>query len=1010
MRTLTILFLILFCAISTGAAQTLKVGVYHNPPLVSPTPDGRADGLFIDLLETIAARQGWQLNYYPGSWSDCLARLETGEIDLLPAIAHTPERAERYDFTEETVLSNWGQIYLHDDVQAETILDLDGKTVVVKRKDVYYQGGQHDLISLVKNFGIELKYVEVDGYREAFEILDSGLADAALVSRIYGSLNHADYNIEQSPILLSPIEVRLAFAQGMAPLRQQFDSVLRDWKTSQPSLFYDSQSKWLDPHGSTVTRDFTVPQSANVVILFILCGTLVFLRHRNRSASRELKQKDLELKKQREAQKTMDREMIELKQQYHVLFEENRSAMLLIDPDKQQIVDGNKAACLFYGYERVQLAGTSIADIAADQESRDAFDPASLMMTPDGHLQGRHRLGNGTLRDVEMFTGPMSVGGRSLLCSIIHDITERLGAERELANQRDFLQSIIDGVVEPLMVIAPDFRVLLMNKVAAQEVPNRDDTQALFCHQISHDSDQPCHGDDHPCPVLEVQATGKPVTMIHNHKAADGSTKIVELYASPLWNDDGSLFAVIEGARDITARLEAEELLSENQKRLNYLAHHDPLTALPNRLLFDDRLERALAMARRKEMKVALLFLDLDRFKNINDTLGHGLGDQLLKGVGERLLGCVRETDTVARLGGDEFLVILDQVQDFQMVTTMAQRIRHGLAQDFTVDGHQLFITASIGISLFPMDAQNARELMKCADIAMYHAKQEGKDNYQFYRPELNRRVHEMLDLERGLRKALNGAELELYYQPQFELETGQLTGMEALLRWWHPERGMVSPSVFVPIAEETGLIVNIGEWVLREACQQICAWQDEGLAPPRVAVNLSGRQLRERDFIDVVDQVLIDTDLDPRWLELEITEGILMENVQENILTMAKLQARGIDLSIDDFGTGYSSLSYLSRFPVSTLKIDQSFVGSMLDNREQSAIVDSILALGKSLNLKVIAEGIESEAQHDFLNSKGCHQGQGHLFGEPLPAAQFRDQFLVANPELFGSSLPLPS
>jgi EAL domain-containing protein (putative c-di-GMP-specific phosphodiesterase class I) len=338
------------------------------------------------------------------------------------------------------------------------------------------------------------------------------------------------------------------------------------------------------------------------------------------------------------------------------------------------------------------------------------------------------------------------------------------------------------------------------------------------------------------------------------------------------------------------------------------------------------------------------------------------------------------------------------------MVAAMAQRIRHKLAQDLPVENYQLFITASIGISLFPGDADTARELLRCADIAMYHAKQEGKDNYQFYKPKLNARAHEMLELERGLRQALNSAQLELYYQPQFDLHQGQLVGMEALLRWSHPERGMISPADFIPIAEETGLIVNIGEWVLREACHQICTWQDEGLAPPRVAVNLSGRQLRQHDFIDMVDQVLADTELDPEWLELEITESILMKDVQTNIMALTDLRARGIQLSVDDFGTGYSSLSYLSVFPVGKLKIDRSFVSAMTNSDDQAAIIDSVLALGQSLNMTVIAEGIETTEQRDMLEAKGCAQGQGYLLGRPVSSQQFRDTFLVSNPELFGS------
>ncbi|HEX9778061.1 MAG TPA: EAL domain-containing protein [Geopsychrobacteraceae bacterium] len=735
----------------------------------------------------------------------------------------------------------------------------------------------------------------------------------------------------------------------------------------------------------------------------VLTVSLVLLwsvRRWFKRSSQDLKHKELQLREQLAERKSFEEELQERRQQYHVLFEENQSAMLLVDPEAALIVDGNAAACRFYGYQRQELIGKQVSAINTLPEDQIRSALARAQQGQGCCFQFRHRLAGGELRDVEVFSSQLVVGGRSLLCSIVHDIGERLQAEQELAAKRDFLQAVIDGVVEPLMVIAPDFSVMLMNKAAQRQTTATATDRAFLCHQVSHGTDEPCTGADHPCPVVRVQKTGLPVTMVHNHMTPEGR-KIVELYASPLWNPDGSLHAVISASRDITAHLQIEAQLRDNEERLKHLAHHDPLTDLPNRLLFDDRLERALAVARRHDQQVALLFLDLDRFKNINDTLGHECGDQLLKKVAERLLLCVRETDTVARLGGDEFLIILEQVKDFQMVAAMSQRIRQSLARYLPVENYQLFVTASIGISLFPGDATSSRELLKCADIAMYHAKQEGKDNYQFYKPQLNARAHEMLELERDLRQAVSGEQLELYYQPQFDLRQGRLIGMEALLRWSHPEHGMIAPADFIPIAEETGLIVGIGEWVLREACLQVCAWQEQALAPPRVAVNLSGRQLRQHDFIAMVDQVLADTELHPEWLELEITESILMKDVQSNFLALNELKGRGVQLSVDDFGTGYSSLSYLSRFPVGKLKIDRSFVATMTENYEQAAIIDSILALGHGLNLTVIAEGIETAEQRALLEAKGCLQGQGYLFGRPVPAREFRDSFLVAPPEL---------
>jgi len=546
----------------------------------------------------------------------------------------------------------------------------------------------------------------------------------------------------------------------------------------------------------------------------------------------------------------------------------------------------------------------------------------------------------------------------------------------------------------------------MMNQVAAASLPEPEADQSIFCcYELFHHLGWPCSGDEHPCPLEEVKLQGKTVTMVHHHMQGNVS-RIVELTASPLWNDDGSLRGIIEASRDITDRLKVEELLSENEKHLQHMAHHDPLTGLPNRHLFEDRLRHAISQAKRKRHKMALMFIDLDRFKNINDTLGHEIGDQLLVEVGRRLTSVVRESDTVARLGGDEFLVLLEQVDSFQTVTIMAQRIRKELGRVVDLGKHQLVATGSIGISLFPTDAGSAEELIKCADVAMYHAKREGKDNYQFYTRQMNARAHEMLLLERDLRLALEAGQLCLYYQPQVELLTGKLIGVEALVRWKHPTQGLVPPGDFIPLAEETGLIGPIGEWVLREACRQQVAWLKQGFPRLRMAVNISGRQLKQRDFIETVDLILTETGIAPNDLELEITESIIMRDVQSTIMELTDLRMRGLRLSIDDFGTGYSSLSYLNRFPVDQLKIDQSFVFRLVADKEPVMIVDAVIALGRSMNLEVIAEGIESQQQMEILARRGCQLGQGFLFSRPVPEIELRAKFF---PEPHCSDLPEP-
>ncbi len=434
--------------------------------------------------------------------------------------------------------------------------------------------------------------------------------------------------------------------------------------------------------------------------------------------------------------------------------------------------------------------------------------------------------------------------------------------------------------------------------------------------------------------------------------------------------------------------------LEDSNDQLKHLATHDPLTGLPNRLLLYDRINQVLPRAIREKRHIALLFLDLDRFKNINDTLGHATGDQLLKEVSERLLLCIRDGDTISRVGGDEFVIVLVNVAAANDVPVIAKRILDSLSQPFSFSAVELFVTASIGISLFPDDAENSDILVKNADTAMYHAKAEGKNNYQFFSSSMNIKMIERLGMENSLRHAIDRKELLLYYQPVIELRTGRITGMEALVRWRPPNREMISPGEFIPLAEETGLIIPMGEWILRHACVQNKAWQDAGLSAVRVAVNISARQISEKHFVDMVQQTLAETGLAPHHLELEITESAFIKNTESTIITFFKLHHMGVQISLDDFGTGYSSLSYLKKFPIHTLKIDQSFIKE-ITNPDTTAIVTAIVGMAHALKLKVIAEGVELKDQKTFLQSISCDEVQGYFFSRPLPAEEFRKLLL---------------
>ena len=462
----------------------------------------------------------------------------------------------------------------------------------------------------------------------------------------------------------------------------------------------------------------------------------------------------------------------------------------------------------------------------------------------------------------------------------------------------------------------------------------------------------------------------------------DGFEFGIEITVTPIHDQDGAVTGLVVAFHDVSAA-RAKSL------EMSRLAQHDSLTGLPNRVLFNDRLTQAISLAMRQEKQLAVLFVDLDQFKKINDSLGHAVGDKLLQSVAYRLVNCVRRTDTVSRLGGDEFVVLLSQVEHEEDAAVSARKILRALAAPHTVDDKNLDMSVSVGVSTYPSDAADAESLMNKADTAMYEAKKQGRNNYQFFRRDMQVRLADRQLLEGDLRSAMGRNEFLLHYQPKFNLQTGQITGMEALIRWVHPQRGMVTPAQFVPIAEECGLILPIGRWVLLEACKQARAWSDSGLGIVPVAVNVSAAEFGDKDFISGVRAVLIATGVEPQNLELELTESVLMQDAESTVRTLGALKAMGVTLAIDDFGTGYSSFTYLRRFPVDALKLDQSFVQAITEDPGDATIVSAMINIGKSLNQRVIAEGVETRGQLKFLRSHGCGEGQGYYFSHPVVAEQ---------------------
>jgi diguanylate cyclase (GGDEF)-like protein/PAS domain S-box-containing protein len=574
---------------------------------------------------------------------------------------------------------------------------------------------------------------------------------------------------------------------------------------------------------------------------------------------------------------------------------------------------------------------------------------------------------------------------RKSLVRAIRNMAERQTAEEAMLREKDRAQVTLNSIGDAVLSTDMDGRVTYLNGVAERmtgwtnDEASHKSVDEVFTI-INSTTRQPC-----PNPLKAAIKRNKTVGLTPHCilVSRDGSEFAIEDSAAPIHDRNG----VATGAVIVFHDVSVARALGEEMTRL---AQHDTLTNLTNRAVLQDRLAHAISAFERKGTRIAVLFLDLDGFKHINDSLGHAIGDRLLQGVAKRLLASVRTSDTVSRLGGDEFVIILSEVAHARDGGIKAGNILKAISAPYEIDEHKISITASIGITTYPDDGEDATTLMKNADLAMYQAKEKGRNNCQFFEPAMNVRAVERQEIETSLRFALDRHEFVMHYQPKVSLKTGKITGVEALIRWQHPNRGLIGPSQFISVAEDCGLMLAIGKWVLRESCRQAKAWQDSGLLPLEVSVNVSSVEFRNDNFLDGVCQVLGDTGLEPRYLELELTESVLMQHAKFTVPILRKLKALGIRLAIDDFGTGYSSLSYLKQFPTDTLKVDQSFIQEINTNLDDATIISAVINMGASLKHRVIAEGVETVEQLAFLQAHGCDEGQGYYFSRPLPAAQF--------------------
>ncbi|MEA3371348.1 MAG: EAL domain-containing protein [Campylobacterota bacterium] len=654
----------------------------------------------------------------------------------------------------------------------------------------------------------------------------------------------------------------------------------------------------------------------------------------------------------------------------------------------------NKGALKNIGYTEVEMLDMTPLDIKP-QVTREEFvsiiQPLSEKKEDSIFFSTVHERKDKTQYDVDVYLQLTTFEGQDAYVAIILDVTKRKKAEKDLQTQYTLIHNIIDTV--PVRIFWKDKmgtylganRLFLedANMKEVDELIGKSDFEMPWAK-----SDAKSYRDDD----ISVMNSGKArLNYEEVQRTEDGNSITLLTSKVPLYDIDNKTIGVLGSYTDITKQREIEESLKEQKIILNHQAHHDALTGLANRVLFNDRLDHAISEAKRAGKKLALLFIDLDHFKEINDSLGHTIGDEILKVTTQRLKDTIRDKDTVARLGGDEFTVIVEDLKDGQNASLLAEKILEALNKPIDLEHNILYVSTSIGISIYPDDGGTSANLLKYADAAMYRAKDEGRNNFQFYSSEMTELAFERVIMAASLREALEHQDFIVYYQPQVDGRTDTLIGMEALVRWKHNTMGIVSPAKFIPLAETTGLIVELDQWVMKTAMTQVVHWYEEGLNPGVLALNLSVKQLREKNFIVTLKKIMQETKCRAEWIELEVTEGQIMTNPQEAIDILNQISEMGIELAVDDFGTGYSSLSYLKKLPINKLKIDQSFVRDLPDDEEDAGIAKAVIALAKSLKLRIIAEGVEEEEQKEFLLHHECNNIQGYLYSKPVPAEDMK-------------------
>lgn len=825
---------------NSNDARDVKVGLYQNPPKIYRDEQGKPDGLFIELIEAIAKEESWQLSYVDCEWQECLSLLSNHEIDLMPDVAITDNRAKSYDFHAIPVTHSWSGIWARKNLSILQLPDLRGARIAVLKESVQ----EAALEKMMMGYGISFEPIAVDNYAEGFQAVADGQADAVITNMHFGNMNSSKFNLYETPIMLNPAKLFYVTATGQNPeLLAAIDKNIEEWRLESDSPYYDALKSAMVPvQQPAIPPIWRWALIAGVAMIIIMFGVNALLRWQVRKRTKVLVETNVRFN--------------------HLL----KASPVVLYQLRQEGV----------GYRPVWVS-----------------------------------------RNVKRLFG-----------------------------------------YKPEQLYSHDWWISVLHE---------DDRQTTL--------DQ----------FKEIFDTGH---MVYEYrvKDAEGNVRYIRDERQLVPRSSHSENEIVGTWSDLTE-------VYEREHELKFLSQYDPLTHLPNRPKLQERIEESIERCNELNDSFAILSIDIDRFKKINETLSYQVGDAVILRVADRLKHILNVDDVLARVGGDEFVFVINGKVDVNKVSAVARKVLKRFAVPLRIDEHELMITASIGVAIFPEDGRDTDTLLKNAEIARYSAKKAGRNRFEFFNDRLSEGMHENLMLESALRMAVERNELVLHYQPLVSFDDVEVVGVEALVRWQHPTMGLIPPFKFIPLAEETGLIGDIGLWVLHEACQQMIDWEKAGLKVGSVSVNISVQQIETGLLPKQVKEVLNESGLAADRLFLELTESTIMQDPEQASLAMSEFQKMGVKLAVDDFGTGYSSMAYLKRLPLDRLKIDRSFIKDIGTDTNDEVICNAIIQLAKSLALETVAEGVEEQPQAEFLKALGCDVAQGYLYSRPIPALELLEK-----------------